>query len=115
MTPKNTPSLTQRASTVLRNLLALIYLLLFIPALIFIPPLGAFVADAGLPFVGVLASILLLATIPLSMLISIYFIYTRSPDRQYGKMFFFCFLPLLCCILAPTAISLIVYIHDLFS
>ncbi len=108
MAMKETLSLTQRTSNLLGNLFSLIYLLLFIPALIFIPPLGAFVADAGIPNGGVLFCILVLAIIPLSMPISIYFIYARSIDRHFSKMFFFCFFPPLCSILAFVIISLIV-------
>jgi hypothetical protein len=73
MATKETFSLIQRTSNFLGNMFSLIYLLLFIPALIFIPPLGAFVADANIPNGGVLFCILMLATIPLSMPVSIYF------------------------------------------
>ncbi len=115
MAIKETLNLTQRTANFFGNAFALIYLLLFIPALIFIPPLGAFVADADIPIGGVLFCILILSTIPLSMPASVYFIYARSVEKRYGKMFFFCFFPLLCSILSLVVISLIVYFHDLFS
>jgi len=113
MINKVTLSLVQKTSNFLGNVFSLIYLLLFIPALLFIPPLGAFVADANIPNGGVLFCILLLTIIPLSMPVSIYFIYARSIDKCYGKTLFFCFFPLLCSILAFFVISIIVYIHDL--
>ncbi len=115
MSAATTSSLARKTANILRNLFALIYLLLFIPALLFIPPLGAFVADAEIPNAGVLFCILLLASIPLSMPVSIYFIYTRSTNGGYRKMFFFCFLPLLCCIAALAIIFLVVYLHECFS
>ena len=58
MAAATTSDLARKTSNVLRNLFALIYLLLFIPALLFIPPLGAFVADADIPNGGVLFCIL---------------------------------------------------------
>lgn len=115
MAIKEALNLTQKTSNFFGHVFALIYLLLFIPALIFIPPLGAFVADADIPIGGVLFCILLLSIIPLSMPVSTYFIYARSIEKRYGKMFFFCFFPLLCSILSLVVISLILYFHDLFA
>ncbi len=115
MAVKETLSLTQRTSNFLGNMFALIYLLLFFPALFFIPPLGAFTADANIPNGAVLFCVLMLTTIPISMLVSIYFIYVRSVEKHYGKMFFFCFFPFLCSILSLCAIFLIIYFHDLVS
>ena len=115
MTTKTTQKWIQKTSNLFGNLFALIYVLLFIPALIFVPPLGFFVADADIPMGGVLFCVLILAIVPLSMPFSIYFIYARFADRHYGKMFFFCFAPLICCVFALAVIFLIVYLHDFLS
>ncbi len=111
MVVKATSTMTQKISNFFGNLFFLLYLVLSIPALIFIPPLGAFAADADIPAGGVFLCVLVLAIIPLSMPVSIYFICARSVDRRYGKMFFFCLFPLLCCIFAFAAIFLIIYTH----
>lgn len=92
---------------------ALLYAFLFIPALIFIPPFGAFALDAdGMTTCGAMLCILGLTVIPLSMPLSIYFIYARFVDARYGKMVFFCFLPVLCSIFALLFVEVIICLYD---
>lgn len=112
-TVRGSSKLVKRTSKFFGYFFALIYVFLFIPALIFIPPFGAFALDAeGVTTFGAMLCILGLAIIPLSMPFSIYFIYTRFRDAKYGKMFFFCFLPFLCSIFALLFVEVIICLYD---
>jgi hypothetical protein len=98
---------------ILGNLFTLIYAVLFIPSLFYIPLLGAFSLDAdGVTTFGAVLCILVLATIPFSMPFSVYLIYTRFARARYGQMLFFCFLPLLCCVMAPLLALMIICFYD---
>ena len=110
---KNDSKPAKKISKFLGILFALIYALLFIPSLLFIPQLGAFSLDAdGVTALGAMLCIFVLAIIPFSMPFSIYLIYSRFAQVKYGQMFFFCFLPLLCSIIAPLLVLLIVCLYD---
>lgn len=90
-----------------------IYALLFIPALIYVPWLGAFsLAVDGITTFGAVLCILGFATIPLSMPFSVYLTYKRFICTRYRQMFFFCFLPLICTIVAPLFMLLIIFLYD---
>ena len=90
-----------------------IYALLFIPALIYIPWLGAFsLAVDGITTFGAVLCILAFATIPLSMPFSIYLIYKRFVCAKYVQMYFFCFLPLICTVIAPLLTFFIIFLYD---
>lgn len=105
--------LTRKVSKFFGSLFGLIYVLLFIPALMYIPFLGAFSLDAeGVTTFGAVLCMLAFATIPLSMPFSVYWIYKRFVRASYGQMFFFCSLPLLCCIMAPLLALAIICCYD---
>lgn len=90
-----------------------IYALLFIPSLIYIPLLGAFsLAVDGITTFGAVLCILAFITIPISMPFSIYLIYKRFVCARYGQMYFFCFLPLICTIIAPLLALFIIFLYD---
>lgn len=99
---KEDAKLIRKISKFFGILFGLIYVLLFVPALMYVPFLGAFslTADNVTTF-GASVCMLAFATIPLSMPFSVYLMYKRFAGERYGQMFFFCSLPLLCCILAP--------------
>ena len=110
---KKDAKLIRKISKVFGSLFGLIYVLLFIPALMYIPFLGAFslTADNVTTF-GATLCMLAFATIPLSMPLSVYLIYKRFMHARYGQMFFFCCLPLFCCILAPLLSFALMCFHD---
>lgn len=110
---KKDAQLTRKISKFFGILFSLIYVLLFVPALMYVPFLGAFslTADNVTTF-GATICMLAFATIPLSMPFSVYLIYKRFVCAQYGQMFFFCCLPLLCCIMAPLLSFALMCFHD---
>ena len=110
---KSDSKLIRKVSKFFGSLFGLIYALLFIPALMYIPFLGAFslTADNVTTF-GAAVCMLAFATIPLSMPFSVYLIYKRFVRARYRQMFFFCCLPLLCCILAPLLSFAIMCLYD---
>lgn len=110
---KNNSKLIRKISKFFGILFGLIYALLFIPALMYIPFLGVFSLSAeGVTTFGAMLCILAFATIPLSMLFSVYQIFMRYASARYGQMFFFCCLPLLCCVMAPLLTLSIVCFYD---
>jgi hypothetical protein len=115
---KNDSSSNRKILKFLGGLFALLYALLFIPAMLFIPQLGVFSSDADkISIFGVVLCVLVFVTIPLSMPYSIYLIYKCFVRARYGQMLFFCLLPLLLCIIAPLLAFSIVcfYDHSLIS
>jgi hypothetical protein len=103
----------RKAAKFFGSLFGVVYALLFIPALIYIPLLGAFsLAVDGITTSGAVLCILAFATVPFSMPCSVYLIYKRFVCARYGQMFFFCFLPLICTIIAPLFMQLIIFLYD---
>lgn len=103
----------RKAAKFFGNFFGWVYALLFIPALIYIPLLGTFsLAVDGITTFGAVLCILVFATIPLSMPFSIYLIYKRFVCTRYGQMYFFCFLPLICAIIAPLLAFFIIFLYD---
>lgn len=85
------------------------YIFLFLPALAYIPLMGVFTFDMSL-WGGILC-VLGLITIPLSMPVSVYFIFSTYSQKHYLKMFFFCLLPGFLCIASMLLMSLIMRLH----
>lgn len=78
-----------------------------------IPLLGAFSLDVdGITTFGAMLCIFIFSIIPFSMLFSIYLIYKNFKSSRYGYMFFFCFLPLICAVIAPLVALLVVFLYD---
>ncbi len=112
MTTKTSAEPVWRGANFFGNLFMCIYVVLFLPALVYLPILGGCTAlAADLPGVEILLSILLVTTVPLSMPFSLYFICARSLERRYGKMVFFCLLPLICFLSALVVISLFIWLR----
>lgn len=110
---KKDSQLTRKVSKFFGSLFGLIYALLFIPALMYIPFLGAVSLTAdGVTTFGAALCMLAFATIPLSMPVSVYFIYKYFIRAWYGQMFFFCGLPLLCSVMAPLLTFSIMCLYD---
>lgn len=104
---------TRKVAKFFGSLLGWIYALLFIPALIYVPLLGAFsLAVDGITTCGAVLCIMAFATIPLSMPFSIYLIYKRFVCARYRQMYFYCFLPLICTVIAPLLAFFIIFLYD---
>jgi hypothetical protein len=66
----------------------------------------------GITTSGAVLCILAFSTIPFSMPFSIYLMYKRFKSARYRQMFFFCFLPLMCAVIAPLLSLLIIFLYD---
>lgn len=89
------------------------YIFLFLPALVYTPLIGGAAFDMSV-WAGFLC-ILCLLTVPLSMPVSIYFIFLNYEKKNYLKMLFCCFLPGCFCILSFLFTSLIIHFHCLIE
>ncbi|MES2274156.1 MAG: hypothetical protein V4487_08180 [Chlamydiota bacterium] len=112
MTFDETPQLVKKIGSFVGNASIFIYLILFLPALIYIPPLGFFsLASSDMSTGGALLCVLGAATVPFSMPVSIYFTCKNSSDSQIKKRLFFSCLPVFCSIFAILWAELIRFLH----
>lgn len=92
-------------------IMSFLYIILFLPALPWIAPLGALVtARDGVGTVATFSCIIATSLIPLSMPVSSYFM-LRHSDRP-GKMFLFACLPFGMVVLAFLWADLILWLHE---
>jgi len=105
--------LKKALATFTAGIFVVAYIFLFLPAFAYIPLMGVFAFDMSV-WGGILC-ILCLLTIPLSMPISIYFIFSTYSKRSYLKMLFYCLLPGYFCIVSFLFTSLIIRLHWLIE
>ncbi len=91
------------------------YTCLLLPALVYMPIVGALsFTNDGMTIFGGLACILVMLTVPFSMVVSLYFICSNYSEKKYLRVLFFCLLPLVLLLLSFTFMNFMIYFHGLW-
>jgi hypothetical protein len=91
------------------------YICLLLPALVYMPIVGAlaFIGE-GMTVLGGVACILGMLTVPFSMGASLYFICSNYSAKKYLKVLFFCLLPIIFLLLSLAFMIFMIYLHGLW-